>query len=80
MALTKKVGVLRKQFRTNFSSQTANIIKRIALGQSTVKIANVLGVSVRTVGTTKGNLTRGLYAPFALVDSGSVRGTCLFAS
>ena len=80
MALTKDVNGLRKQFRDNFSSQTANIIKRIAKGQTTVKIANVLGVSIGTVGTTKGNLTRGLYAPFALVDKGLVTGSCLFAS
>jgi len=80
MALSKQVVGLRKQFRDTFSSQTANIIKRIAKGHSSVRIASTLGVSVGTVGTTKGNLTRGLYAPFAVVDGSLVTGTCLFAS
>lgn len=80
MALSKQVTGLRKQFRDNFSSQTANIIKRIARGQDSVKIASTLGVSVGTVGTTKGNLTRGLYAPYAVVEGGKVVGSCSFAS
>lgn len=80
MALSKSVTEMRRQFRDNYSSQTANIIKRLAKGQSCSQIADALDVSVGTVGTTKGNLTRGLYTPYAYVVKGNVQGSCDFAS
>lgn len=79
MALSNLTKQVRRQFRENYSTTTANIIQRIARGQSSHVIADALGVSVPTVVTTRGNLTRGSYFPFADVSSsGTVAGTCQF--
>ena len=45
MALPKQVVQARREFRTSFSSTTAEIIKRIARGQDTHKIADAVGVT-----------------------------------
>lgn len=79
MALSVKAKSARKTFRSEFSSTTAEILRRIARGQSSRQIASAVGVSVGTVGTTRGNLTREFYYPYAYVNGDSVGGTCNFA-
>jgi len=78
MALSVEAKRARRTFRENFSTTTAQVVQRIARGQNSYQIADAVGVGVRSVVTTKGNLTRGFYLPFAGVGSEGVIGTCEF--
>jgi len=78
MALNKETVNLRKQFRKKYSTTTQKIIEAVAAGKTSSQVAYRLDVSTRTVGTTKGNLTRGFYAPYAFVVNNEVKGLCQF--
>lgn len=71
----------RREFTALYGSTTANIVKKIASNpnRTSADIADVVGVSMRSVATTRGNLTRGFYAPWvSLTASGEVTGVCEF--
>jgi FixJ family two-component response regulator len=78
MALSVKAKVARKSFRSQYSKTTADVIQQIARGRDSYEIADRVGVSMRSVATTRGNLTRGLYSPYAVVRNGNVQGECQF--
>lgn len=78
MALSDRVRLARKQFRSMYGKTTADVIQGIARGRDSYQIADSVGVNMRSVATTRGNLTRGLYAPFADVVNGEVVGACQF--
>lgn len=78
MALSNDAKVARKDFRDVYGKTTAEVIQSIARGWDSQRIADRAGVSMRSVATTRGNLTRGLYAPYATVRNGSVEGSCQF--
>lgn len=76
---TKKMRNNRRLFRTEYSKTTEEIVKMIAKGLTSHEIADELEVPLRTVATTKGNLTRDFYYPYAFRgDKGQVEGTCKF--
>ena len=78
--LSNRTKIMRSNFRRMYSSQSAKIIQRIAKGETSQQIADRLGVSRPTVTTTRGNLNRGLYYPFAYTshDNYTVIGQCEF--
>jgi hypothetical protein len=78
MALSNQAKTMRKQFRDTYSQTTAEVIKALASGKNSSEAASRLNVPMRSVATTKGNLTRGSYYPYAYVDKGTVVGTCEF--
>ena len=48
----------------------------IIKGKDSNTIAENLGVSMPTVRTVRGNLTRGYYLPYVQVKNGKITGTC----
>lgn len=75
---TSNTRTVRNQFRKEFSKTTAQIVQRIAKGKKSREIADSLKLSVGTVATTRANLTRGVYTPFAYMQGDQVVGNCQF--
>ncbi len=67
MALSKNAVKARQEFRNVYGNQTVNIVRDIASGKSTGVIATNMNVGASTVAAVKANLTRGNYAPYAVV-------------
>lgn len=78
MAISKKAVQARRNFRNTFSRTTAEILRMVAQGKSTHQIADQVGIPVTSVVTTRGNYTRGVYAPYVYPSNGDVVGTCEF--
>jgi hypothetical protein len=64
MAVSNKVRAARRAFVRRYSKNTAAIVRFTRKGWSAQRIANKLGVSVPSVVTTLGNLTRGFYKSY----------------
>ena len=80
MALSPEAKRARAVFRDRWSSESARIIQRIARGETSQEVADKLNVPRTTVTTTRGNLTRDVYFPYAYTDTtdGEVLGVCQF--
>ncbi len=73
--MSKTVKKTRAEFTKKFNA-SCKIIRMIAQGKDTEDIVNKLGISMPTVRTVRGNLTRGFYLPYVQVKDGKVTGTC----
>ena len=78
MKLTiKQKNVLWRQFRKFYSTNAEKVIRRVARGFKTDKIAKELGIAKASVAAYRANLTTGKYHPYAYRDiSGKVKGDC----
>jgi len=66
-----------RQFRKFYSKKAERVIRKIARGFKTDKIARDLGLKKTSVSAFKANLTQGKYHPYAYRDvMGKVRGDC----
>jgi FixJ family two-component response regulator len=54
----------RAAFRRAYSQQTFSIVRMIAEGFNTSHISTTLNVTSRTVGTTRANVSRGVYKTY----------------
>ena len=73
--MSKTLRSIRAEFSKKFSI-SSKIIRMITKGKETNEIVEKLGVSMPTVRTVRGNLTRGFYLPYVQVKNGKVSGTC----
>ena len=78
MALSKNAKAARKLFRETYGQTTAAVVQQIARGRESDIIADKVGITVASVAATRANLTRGVYAPYAVGTSMNVSGSCDF--
>ena len=64
MALTVEEKQTRAAFRKRYGRTTEDVVKRTLRGQNTQQIADALQMSKRSVATTVGNFTRGIYSQY----------------
>lgn len=61
MVMSKTVLAVRRAFTKRYGRQTASVVRYTCQGWSSYRIATKLNMSVRSVSSTRGNLTRGFY-------------------
>ena len=74
--LSKEAKQSRKEFREVYGKGTEEVLKQIVKGRSSQEIADKLGFNMRSVATTRGNLTRGVYFPYVHSLCGETTGRC----
>jgi DNA-binding NarL/FixJ family response regulator len=73
--MSKETKNIRAEFTKKFKA-SSKVIRMITKGKDTKAIVTKLELSMPTVRTIKGNLTRGYYLPYVQVKDGQVTGTC----